>query len=108
MSAPRLTSALQVSALLRRVNDAGGFGAVLAKGDPTAGAIALVLRESAAEPRVVARTMAASGGYEWTESARGAAIEAWTERARQRDPDLWVVELDIPDAARFVAEMSDT
>lgn len=106
MTAPRLTSSLQVSALLRRVNDAGGFGAVLAKGDPTAGALALVLRGSG-EPQLVTRTLTASGGYQWTASATGAEVDSWCERARRRDPDLWIVELDIPDAARFIAEMSD-
>ena len=107
MTPPRLTSAMQVSALLRRVGNDGGFGAVLARGDPTAGAIALILRERGDEPRLLVRTLATTGGYEWTESARGAAIDRWSERARSRDPDLWLIELDIPDAARFVAEMSD-
>lgn len=106
MTAPRLTSALQVSALLRRIDRAGGFGAVLAKGDPTAGAMALVLRGSATEPVLVTRSLGASGTYVWTESARGDMVDAWCDRARSRDPDLWIVELDIPDAARFVAEMS--
>jgi len=48
--------------------------------------------------------IAASGGYEWRAVASGEAIPGWIERARRNDPDLWVVELDIPDAARFVAE----
>jgi hypothetical protein len=36
--------------------------------------------------------------------AAGEAVQGWIDRARRIDPDLWVVELDIPDAARFVAE----
>ena len=100
---PRLTSAIQVSALLRRVAAQGGFGAVLAKGDETAGALALVVRERGIE-RVLTRTMAPSGGYQWTEAAGGESIPAWSQRARARDPDLWIIELDIPDAARFVDE----
>ena len=101
---PRLASAVRVSALLRRVAAAGGFGAVLARGDSTAGSIAAVLRDDGGE-RLVAPVLAMAGGYDWVEMAAGAAIPAWIERARRRDPDLWVVELDIPDAARFVAEM---
>ena len=99
----RLTSAVKVSALLRRVDAAGGFGAVLAKGDATAGSIAIVTRERG-ETRLLEAMLAMSGGYEWHEIAAGEAIPAAIERARRRDPDLWVVELDIPDAARFVAE----
>ena len=99
----RLASAVKVSALLRRVSAAGGFGAVLAKGDATAGSIAIVTRDHGATT-LLALVMAAAGGYEWTELAAGEAIPGWIERARRIDPDLWVVELDIPDAARFVAE----
>ncbi len=103
MAAPRLASSIRVSALLRRVDAAGGFGAVLAKGDATAGSIAIVTRE-AGETRLLQPVLALAGGYEWREAAAGEAIPAWIERARRMDPDLWVVELDIPDAARFVAE----
>jgi hypothetical protein len=100
---PRLASSVKVSALLRRVAAAGGFGAVLARGDDTAGSIAIVIRDRG-EARLLEPVMALAGGYAWREVAVGNAIEAWTERARRRDPDLWVIELDIPDAARFVAE----
>ena len=101
--APRLASSFKVSALLRRVDAAGGFGAVLAKGDPTAGSIAIVTRQQG-ETRLLAPMLAASGSYEFLAVAAGDAIPAWIERARRNDPDLWVVELDVPDAARFVAE----
>jgi hypothetical protein len=94
---------VKVAALLRRVGAEGGFGAVLAKGDATAGSIAVVVREGG-EERLLAAVFGASGGYEWAEMATGDAIAAWSERARRNDPDLWIIELDIPDAARFVAE----
>ena len=96
-----------VTALLRRVAAEGGFGAVLYRGDATAGSIAIVTRDRG-ETRLLERVMApvgmGSGGYQWREAAAGDAIEAWIERARRYDPDLWIIELDIPDAARFVAE----
>ncbi len=100
---PRLASSIRVAALLRRVGAAGGFAAVLARGDATAGSIAIVTRDPDGET-LLSPMFAAAGGYEWVAVARDAAIPAAIERARQRDPDLWVVELDIPDAARFVAE----
>lgn len=99
----RIASGVAVSALLRRVNAAGGFGTVLYRGDDTAGAIAIVTRDRG-ETLALERVMAMAGGYEWREVAAGDAIESWIERARRRDPDLWIIELDIPDAARFVAE----
>lgn len=104
---PRLASAVKVAALVRRVMAAGGFATVLARGDSTAGSIAVVLREDGRErllAPVLALTPGPAGGYDWVEMAADAAIPAWIERACRRDPDLWVMELDIPDAARFVAE----
>ncbi|WP_439534366.1 DUF1491 family protein [Polymorphobacter sp.] len=100
----RLAAGLKVSALLRTVEAAGGFGAVLARGDATAGSIAVVSRTRGQEDVLLTPVMAASGGYAYQETARGEAIAAWTERARRRDPDLWIIELDIPDAARFIAD----
>ena len=41
----RLASSVLATALLRRAQAEGGFGAVLAKGDSTAGAIAVILAE---------------------------------------------------------------
>jgi hypothetical protein len=99
----RLASSVKVSALLRRVTAAGGFGAVLARGDPTAGSIAIVTRVAGTET-LLAPAMAVSGGYAWQPVASGEAIPAWLDRARRHDRDLWVIELDIPDAARFIAE----
>lgn len=103
MIGPRLASSVKVSALLRRVDAAGGFGAVLARGDATAGSIAVVTREAGIDTLRTAM-FAGNNGYEWVAVASGEAIPAAIERARRSDPDLWVIELDIPDAARFIAE----
>jgi len=107
----RLASGVMVTALLRRVVAEGGFGTVLHRGDTTAGSIAVVTRDRG-ETRVLERVLAplgaGAGGYEWREAASGDAIDGWIERARRYDPDLWIIELDIPDAARFVAETTET
>jgi len=99
----RLAAGLKVSALLRAVNVAGGFGAVLAHGDDQSGSIAVVIREDG-EDILLAPVMAMSGGYEWVETARGEAVQGWVERARRRDPDLWVVEIEGPGARALAAE----
>ncbi|WP_310498587.1 DUF1491 family protein [Sandarakinorhabdus sp.] len=99
---PRLASGIKISALLRGVAAAGGFGVVVARGDDTAGAIAIVTRERG-ETALIAPMPASSGGHEWVVLARDESVSDWIERARRRDPDLWIIELDIPDAARFVA-----
>jgi hypothetical protein len=101
---PRLASAVKVGALLRRVAADGGFGTVLARGDDTAGSIAIITLAQGRDPRLLAPVLG-DKGYQWTEMASGESVDAWVARARQRDPDLWVVELDIPAAARLIAEM---
>lgn len=106
--APRLASSVLVSALLRRAESDGGFGAVLAKGDATAGAIAVTVMERGGEPKLLERILQPGGTYRWDEAAAGsAAVAEFVARRRRFDPDLWVIELDVPSAERFVAEMNE-
>ena len=104
----RLPSGLIVSALLRRVNDAGGIGAVLAKGDPQAGGILVAVQERGEKGRFIERGLGPDGVTALIETGPGGGdSEAFTDywrRRRSRDPDLWVIELDIAQAERFAAE----
>lgn len=108
---PRLTSAMLVSAMIRRVSDAGGSAVVAARGDPTAGSILLICLEKGALSSFRERVLGSDGTYGWeavgpTAESPSEEGDAWLARRRQRDPDLWVVELDIPNAQRFAAEIS--
>jgi hypothetical protein len=100
----RLAAGLKVSAMIRAVQAAGGFAAVVARGDPVAGSIAIVVREPVGEILLVP-VMTGDGRYQHVEAARGDAVAEWSARARQHDPDLWILELDIPDAARFIVDI---
>ena len=95
----RLATHIVVSALLRLTNDSGGFAVVLAKGDAQAGGILIVIAE-----RAVERGIGPDGNTALIESYGGAEVTDYWRRRRQRDPDLWVVELDSPLAERFAAE----
>jgi hypothetical protein len=104
----RLPSGVLVSALLRRVNDAGGIGTVLARGDAQAGAILVVTLDRGVMPRLLERGIGADGKTALVQAgpadpSPSEIAEYWRKR-RQRDPDLWVIELDIPAAERFAAE----
>jgi hypothetical protein len=108
---PRIASSILVSALLRRAEAEGGFGVVLAKGDPTAGSVAVLLTERGANPRLFERLLQADGRYAWQESgqrnlAEPGELEALIARRQRFDPDLWLIELDIASAERFAAEMN--
>lgn len=102
---PRLPSHLLVAALLRRVNDAGGLAVVRARGDADAGAILVLLeREGVILERATGidgRDSLVPGG---PASDSGESLDEYWARRRRRDPDLWVVALDIAEGERFAAE----
>ena len=108
---PRLSSSILVNALIRQAESSGGFGAVLARGDATAGSILLVLTERGRRAGTMERVLQANGEYLWQHTANQdtentSEIDAIVQRRRRFDPDLWVVELDIPSPERFAAEMN--
>ena len=100
----RLPSGMLVSALLRRVNDAGGFGAVLAKGDAQGGAILVVAIDRNAPIRLLERGIGPDGRTVLIDSTPAEDADGYWQRRRARDPDLWVVEVNIAAAERFAAE----
>lgn len=107
MSAPRLVTSIWVAALLRRAETEGLFAAVLRRGDPVAGAVAVALRARDGAVRVLAR-VAGPDGSAWAEvlaAADDSSLAAWMERQIRYDPDLWVVELLGEDAQRLVVEL---
>ena len=106
----RLTSQVLVSSLLRRAEAEGGFGAVLAKGDPTAGAVILVVAERGIRTLLLERLLQPDGNYAWQDNGRAGAddgeFSALLARRRRTDPDLWLVELDVADAGGFAARIN--
>ncbi|KQM62502.1 hypothetical protein ASE75_14575 [Sphingomonas sp. Leaf17] len=120
----RLPSDVVVGALLRRVNGAGGFGLVLARGDAQAGGILVVLLERGMPVRVVEHGLGPAGDTVLIDSTpedrphgpggdagdeSGSApgpdfLSAYLNRRRARDPDLWIIEVDIAAAERFAAD----
>jgi len=103
-----LPSAMVAAALVRRVNDAGGLAVIRAKGDTQAGAILVVAVDRSATPKLWERGIGPAGHIVLIDTTPAdsapAAIEDYWRRRRRNDPDLWVVELDIPSAERFAAE----
>lgn len=92
---------------MRRVNAGGGFAAVLAKGDDTAGAILVVTLERGEGARVWERGIGTGGDTDLIAvgpAGDAAAVADYWAKRRRSDPDLWVLELDGADAPRLVAE----
>jgi hypothetical protein len=90
--------------LLRRVQAAGDFATILKRGDDISGAVILIHRSRDGHERAFSRVLGADGGYQWRTAATDAGVDPWVEKQRGYDPDLWVIELDTPDPARFIDE----
>jgi hypothetical protein len=108
---PRIAASVLASALIRKAEAVGGFGAVLARGDATAGSILVILLEKGGNPKLFERLPQSDGGYSWQESGSQRVenpreVPEFIARRRRFDPDLWVLELDIPSSERFAAEMN--
>ncbi len=109
---PRLQSTILVGALIRRAEAEGGFAAVLAKGDPSAGSVLVILAERGRKARILERLLQPDGKYSWQETGNQSAAnpeetEKFLARRRNFDPDIWILELDVPSAERFTAQMNE-
>jgi hypothetical protein len=100
----RVTSDLWVSALIRRVQSAGGFAAVLRRGAFEAGAVFIVSRSRLGEMKLYAPAPQAAYPEDGRPQERRFsqvlgqadedALAARLEREARFDPDLWVVEIE--------------
>jgi len=105
----RLPAALEAAALIRRAAADGDFAAVLRKGDPDRGALLLVIASRGRHVGCLERMLLLSGGYAWTrvgppESASSTELGEFLAKRTRFDDDLWLIELDIAEAERFIAE----
>lgn len=99
------------NSLMRSAYAIGGSAAVLAKGDATSGAILLLTAEKGVVQAFWARIHDRDGGYFWAPKSselieNKQIIDEHIARERLRDPDLWVIELDVPNVQRFTAELA--
>jgi len=103
-----LSTDIWVSALIRRAEQAGTFAMVMKKGDARAGAVLVKVMDRRAETaRLYAEATRADGERVWMQphpDADEAALDAYAERARRIDPDLWVVEIDDTQGRHFLTE----
>jgi hypothetical protein len=105
----RLPARLEVAALIRQVESEGGFATVLKSGDPDRGALVLLVAERGVTKALVERRMGADFAYHWSvaegeQELSPQKFRELTDKRARFDPDIWLIELDIPDAERFIAE----
>lgn len=103
----RLPAHLEVAGLIRAVEAAGGFAAVLHKGERDAGTLLVVTLDDGLA-RLWERMPQADGSrpFVCTRTQEDADPRSFDEAIARRsalDPDLWVVELNVPKGERFIA-----
>ena len=107
-AAPRLTSSVWVSALIRRCAVAGVAATVLHRGYEIAGGIVVVARDRNGTSRVFVATTDQRGQRVWLAANADPFSDAETgpfvAAQLHRDPDLWVVEVEAADPAAFMDE----
>lgn len=84
----------------------GGFTTLLRKGDPTSGAILLVGQIKGRDPILFERYPALDGTLSWHPitlpvGVVDAEITKYWKSRTSRDPDLWVLELDVASKERL-------
>ena len=105
----RLPASLEATALVRQVQSEGGFAAILKKGDADRGALLLVIRSRDRHVACLERLLSPAGHYQWqaagpAESASDQELAEFLKNRTRFDDDLWLIELDIAQPERFIAE----
>ncbi|WP_188645399.1 DUF1491 family protein [Tsuneonella deserti] len=106
----RLPAHIEAAAIRRVAESQGGFATVLARGEHDAGSIVLVLLCRGEEPELFERMPQMDGNRIFARSLKFGIenkreISAILEGRRRSDPDLWLIEVDVPDKERFVAAL---
>ena len=105
----RLPARLEATALMRQVQSEGGFATIIKRGDDDRGALVLLIAERGLPKALIERRMGADFEYRWTsvatmDVAKPEKFRESMDKLTLSDPDCWLIELDIADAERFVAE----
>jgi hypothetical protein len=90
------------------VQAAGGFATVIARGERDAGTLLVVCCENGRNAAAYERMPQPDGTRIWMlshqeDKENPQEFQDYCDRRKTQDSDLWIVELDIPDAARFIA-----
>ena len=97
----RVTAKLLVDAIRRKAEAEGGNAMVLSKGDETSGSVLLALIRQGRTRQLLERSLGLDDVYRWTDAgpepgSEESAYADYLSKRRNFDPDIWVVELDLP------------
>ncbi len=103
----RLPAHLEVNALIRAIDAKGGFGTVLAKGERDAGTLMVLCCVNGTDGKLYERMPQVDGTRAWVLTKTQTAdnpyeITEYWQRRKAQDADLWILELDHPEAERLL------
>ena len=103
----RIPVHLEVTGLIRAVQAEGGFATVLSKGERDAGTLMIICCENGTKLRAYERMPQLDGTRKWMLSREQDLdnpkhFSDYIERRGRQDSDLWILELDIANAERFI------
>ncbi len=103
----RLPAHLEVSGLIRSVQQQGGFATVIAKGEREAGTLLVLCCENGTKLRAYERMPQLDGTRKWMLSKQQnpenpQEFSEYCDRRKRQDGDLWILELDIANGERFI------
>jgi hypothetical protein len=107
MTDARLPAHVEAGGLIRAVQAEGGFGMVISKGERDAGTLLVICCENGTNARLYERMPQLDGSRKWTLSKsqdpeKPHEFSEYCDRRKRQDPDIWIVELDIANAERFI------
>ncbi|WP_230292314.1 DUF1491 family protein [Croceicoccus sp. Ery5] len=103
----RLPAHIEVSGIVRSVNNAGGFATILHKGERDAGTILIATRHQHDNLCLYERMPDLDGNRKWTKT-REEPIEKEREfsdylsKRGNQDTDCWIIDVEIAQAERFI------
>ncbi len=102
-----LSADFWVSALLRRVEQAGSFAYITRRGDTSFGTVLVKVVNMRTRDAYVLREAQKGETSLWmrpVETLNEADLDAYIARQAKYDPDLWVVEIEDVEGRHFLTE----
>ncbi len=103
-----LSTDVWVSGLIRRAELSGAFATVVKKGDARAGTVIVKAYDTSRRTaRLFSAVTGQDGDPRWLQPVTSdieSELDAYIERQRRYDPDLWVVEIEDREGRHFLQE----
>jgi hypothetical protein len=106
---PKLKTRIWVQALIRRAEVNGASAIVAWKGEPDSGAVIVKVSPLNGQACVWSSSYGHDGERRWMRATGDAFVsdaeaEAYIQRSRVRDGDLWVIEIEDREGRDFLTE----